>query len=62
MDDNEQIKPEDLDEREAAVLPARVAMSLIAPDTGTPDFPASGEQTASDQGQSKHTSSEDSQT
>jgi hypothetical protein len=38
MSDDEQMKPDDLDEQEAAVLPAREAMSLIAPDTSTPAF------------------------
>lgn len=38
MEDNEQMKPDDLDEQEAAVLPAREAMSLITPDTTTPQF------------------------
>lgn len=38
MSDNEQMKSNDLDEQEAAVLPAREAMSLITPDTSTPAF------------------------
>jgi hypothetical protein len=88
MDDEKQMKPEDLDEQEAAVLPAREAMSLITPDTGTPNFipdlgpeasppdgivttqgvasdaqgSVSGEETASDQDQSTHTSSQDTAT
>ncbi len=37
MDDSERLKPDDLEE-EAAVLPAREAMSLITPDTSTPAF------------------------
>jgi hypothetical protein len=50
MEDNEQMKPEDPDEQEASVLPAREAMSLIAPDPTTPQFiPEVGEESSENQ-------------
>jgi hypothetical protein len=49
MDEQEQSQPEELDESEATVLPAREAMSLITQDTsGDPSDQISSQDSSSD--------------
>jgi hypothetical protein len=56
MDENEQEQPEDLEEPEAAVLPAREAMSIIAPDAALSGDRS--EESASSESESAPTSDE----
>ncbi len=43
MDEQKQSQPEELEKGEAAVLPAREAMSILSPDLASPDlFPDIG--------------------
>ena len=66
MDEEKQTQPEELEKGEAAVLPAREAMSIISPGLASPDLlpdigaAATGAENVSSEDQSTQTSTQDS--
>ena len=66
MDEQEQAQPEELEQGEATVLPAREAMSIITPELASSDFlpdidaAATGTENVSSEDQSIQASTQDS--